>query len=194
MCMEEVSSICWSCWSLSLCSSCSRNSFMVVVEVEEEEVVVVAAEVFCIVSSRVESNGELQIGKYIYMCVCMSNIFICLHSISFNYMHTINYIVLSCFSHVLSFLLYSKRLKNWLACWGFDIFFHIMLVMTLVSGEKVPMFGGLWLSALASKQVQVFALCGWRCSNGWYWWFRKCHGRLNTFKTGRRWGTSKATH
>ena len=61
---------------------------MVVVEVEEEEevvvvVVVAAAEVFCIVSSRVESNGELQ-------CVCMSNIFICLHSISFNYMHTIN--------------------------------------------------------------------------------------------------------
>lgn len=53
--------------------------FTVVVEVEVE----VAAEMFCIVSSRVESNGELQIG-YIY------NIFIYWHSISFNYMHTIN--------------------------------------------------------------------------------------------------------
>lgn len=80
--------------------------FTVVVEVEVE----VAAEVFCIVSSRVESNGELQIGyiyiKYIYL-------------LTFNIiqLHAYNqYIVLSCFFHVVSFLLYSNVSKiAWLA-------------------------------------------------------------------------------
>ena len=79
--------------------------FTVVVEVEVE----VAAEVFCIVSSRVESNGELQIG-YIYIIY----LFIDIQYHSITCIQSIHSFVMF-FSCSIIFAIF-KRLKNCLAC------------------------------------------------------------------------------
>lgn len=127
MCIEEVSSICWSCWSLSICSSCSRNSFYGCCwsRSRSSSGSVLHRVVSCGIKRRTPNR------VYIYKIY----LFIDIQYHSITCIQSIHSFVMF-FSCCIIFAIF-KRLKNCLACWGFDsdIFFHIS-VMTLFPGKK----------------------------------------------------------